>query len=302
MPYNPRAVVNRAALAYGANPDVLHAIGRRESGFRNVVNNWDSNAAAGTPSASWFQFIQPTYNAFSRQAREANPDAWAGVKDDWRDPMAQALTTAWAITNGKGSHWATYKAALKEAGAQNARGPASTPQRAKVQPQQPSYGLVDAGPLTSTNLLDDGSFLKGYLQRRASDPIQTLRTPAAASAPRGRAPASKGGVPPRRPGETGQQYLDRVLMSKFGLKHDPGNGQTTGGKHKGRGHYDGRAADFGDALNTPAQLQAAEDFVDANADALGVRLSWYGNDDDPSGVHKNHFHGETHRSMKGSKR
>jgi hypothetical protein len=107
------------------------------------------------------------------------------------------------------------------------------------------------------------------------------------------------GVPKRKEGETGQQYLDRVLMAKFGLKHDPGNAQTTGGNHRGRGHYDGRATDFGDARNDPATLAAADDWLDQNAKALGLKFSWYA-EDDPG--HRDHLHGETIRSMRGPKR
>lgn len=105
------------------------------------------------------------------------------------------------------------------------------------------------------------------------------------------------GVPARMPGETGQHYLDRIATSMFGLRHDPGNGQTTGGNHKGHGHYDGRATDFGDALNTPQQLNAWDDYADSHAQELGLKFSWYGSGDDPSGVHNNHSHTETIRSL-----
>lgn len=40
-------------------------VAQYESGFNpTVVNNWDSNAAAGTPSAGLMQFIQPTFAAY----------------------------------------------------------------------------------------------------------------------------------------------------------------------------------------------------------------------------------------------
>jgi hypothetical protein len=302
MPYNPRAVVGRAASAYGANPEVLYHIGRLESGFRNVVNDWDINARNGTPSASWFQFIKPTFDAFSRQARQANPAAWEGVSGDWRDPMAQALTTAWAVTNGKGGHWATYQRALDAAKAKDARGQAAprVPGAAPAAPAQ--FGLQSAGPSPIAKLLDEGSFLRGYMDRRASDPVATPvhNAPArTAGAPGGA--RSSGGVPARRRGETGQQYLDRILTSKFGLRHDPGNSQTTGGRHAvGSGHYRGTATDFGDARNDPAQLQAAEDYLEANAQALGLKLALYGADEDAD--HANHLHAETLRALRGGKR
>lgn len=289
--------LQQAGAAYGTNWKVLDNIARRESTYNTgVVNDWDSNARAGTPSAGLMQFIKPTFDAFARQAREANPAAWAGVKVDWMNPQAQALAASWAIANGKGGHWATFKDALRDAGVKSAKGaqqPRSAPQQPRMQPQQ-SYGLQAAGPLVSASLLDDGSFLKGYLNSRANDPGPTIQTPAAA--PRAaKAPSAptKGGVPPRRPGETGQQYLDRVLMAKFGLKHDPGNSQTTGGRHTANSyHYrgGGQATDFGNARNTEAQLAAAKRYVDANAAALGIAESLDEGD---------HMHFATLRSTRG---
>ncbi len=63
-----------------------------------------------------FQFIEPTFKSMAPQAKSANPAAWAGVSESWTDWKAQALTTAWAITHGKGNQWSTYQAALGSAG------------------------------------------------------------------------------------------------------------------------------------------------------------------------------------------
>ena len=106
-----------AAQAYGADPKVLSEIARRESNFDtgDVANNWDSNAKKGTPSKGMFQFIEPTFKSMMPQAKAANPGAWQGVSENWTDWKAQALTTAWAITHGKGSHWSTYQSALNTA-------------------------------------------------------------------------------------------------------------------------------------------------------------------------------------------
>lgn len=105
--------IRRAAGAYGADPNVLTEIARRESNFQaGAVNDWDINAKRGTPSKGMFQFIEPTFNSFAPKARAANPEAWEGLGDlNWMDWRQQALVTAWAIKNGLGSHWATYKAA-----------------------------------------------------------------------------------------------------------------------------------------------------------------------------------------------
>jgi len=288
-----QAILEMAAGAYGANSKVLDSMTRRESSYRDVVNDWDSNAKAGTPSAGILQFIEPTYRSFSKEARKANPAAWKGVADNWRDPRAQALTAAWAITNGKGGHWATYKAALADAGAKNAKG-----QKAPSIPgaaPSPGYGLLEAAPGKSATagLLEDG-FLKSFLERRAArQPMQQV-----APAPAGPNVQTGDGAHARRKGETGQQYLDRVLQAKFGLQHDPGNSQTTGGKHaEGSGHRKGTATDYGDARNDPKVLAAADDWLDANKDALGLSFAWYGAQDDPG--HADHLHAQTARSIRG---
>jgi hypothetical protein len=106
-----------AAQAYGADPKVLSEIARRESNFNtgDIANNWDSNAKKGTPSKGMFQFIEPTARDMMPKAKAANPQAWQGVSESWTDWKAQALTTAWAITHGKGSHWSTYQAAVQTA-------------------------------------------------------------------------------------------------------------------------------------------------------------------------------------------
>ena len=55
-------------------------VSQRESGFRDAVNNWDSNARAGNPSGGPFQFIRTTYNAY----REP------GTSGNFRDTLGQA--------------------------------------------------------------------------------------------------------------------------------------------------------------------------------------------------------------------
>jgi hypothetical protein len=55
-------------------------VSKRESGFRDQLNNWDSNARAGNPSGGPFQFIRTTYNAY----REP------GTSGNFRDTLGQA--------------------------------------------------------------------------------------------------------------------------------------------------------------------------------------------------------------------
>lgn len=76
---------------------------------------------------------------------------------------------------------------------------------------------------------------------------------------------------PRRKGEKGYQYLQRLGTQLFGLRNDPGNSQTTGGQHtQGSYHYSGNAIDFGDARNSRDQLNAWYRFLDQNRDRLGL--------------------------------
>ena len=105
--------IKKAAGAYGADAGVLEKIAQKESSFKaDAVNKTDSNAQKGTPSKGMFQFIDPTFKDMAPKAKAANPQAWEGLGElNWMDWRQQALTAAWAIKNGKGSHWSTYKAA-----------------------------------------------------------------------------------------------------------------------------------------------------------------------------------------------
>lgn len=284
-------IINWASQHYGADRNVLYNIGKLESGFRNVVNNWDSNAKKGTPSAGWFQFIQPTFSAFSRQARAANPNAWKGIKDDWRNPYAQALTTAWAIKNGKGSHWATYQRALgggampgKAAGGQGMGGTTGW----SLPGQKITYQVqVPGKPLDTGALARIGQHFKNQPWK-----IDNLQQPILdAAAPRMKTMTARvgafnfagqpgmgggnvvygGGVPQRKPGEAGWQYLQRVGQSMFGLRNDPGNYQTTGGNHAANSwHYKNTAIDFGNARNSTAKLNAWYNWLNQNRRVLGI--------------------------------
>lgn len=49
------------ALAPGIRNMIMHESGGRP----NAINNWDSNAAAGTPSIGLMQTIAPTFNAYA---------------------------------------------------------------------------------------------------------------------------------------------------------------------------------------------------------------------------------------------
>jgi hypothetical protein len=290
MPNPYRGMIASAAGAYGADPGVLMEIARLESGFRpNAVNDWDSNAAAGTPSKGMFQFIQPTFDAYARQAREANPQAWRGVKMDWMNPQAQALATAWAIKNGKGKAWATYQRALKKQG--SFKGPVGPPAQPKTvaSDSRQSLGLTRT-PASKGYLshLFEGDQATGSVEQqlaRSAQRRQELQQQVSAAIPKQQpiqeqgheAHAVEGG-----PSDAGEQTYKEILAfarEKFGLKID-GSNQTTGGSHaSGSWHYKGRAVDFGDAKNNPEQLRAIAAWAKANRGRIKEffydPLGWY---------------------------
>ncbi len=248
-------MIDAAAAAYGSNPKVLDGIALRESGRRpNASNNWDVNAKNGTPSRGEFQFIQPTYTAFARQAKAANPGAWKGINDTWLDPHAQALTTSWAITHGHGGDWATYKAALAGAGGK-AGGIKSPSISAPATPAVPA----------STD-----STLQSVLQSGGLSPLiaQILATSDAVPGTPGRAAAQQsfggsGGAAIQVPKGRTLGAIES-LGRRFGLAM-PTLGQSTGGKHaSGSYHYQGRAVDFGDANNSRAQLNQMASYAHAH--------------------------------------
>ena len=94
-PEQARRVIERAMdIAGVSGSNWLHGletIAAHESSFRNVVNTWDSNARAGTPSAGWFQMIQPTFEANHKPGY-----------NKWRNPLDQAISAIRYIKNKYG--------------------------------------------------------------------------------------------------------------------------------------------------------------------------------------------------------
>lgn len=135
------SALDTAAAAYGVNPKLVRAINQREqSGTSNfVINDWDSNAKAGIPSGGPMQYVEATFAGNARRAREANPQAWRGVKLDWKNPYAQALAASWALANGHGKQWSTFDKALQDAGGQ-LRGAKETRPALSSAPSGPSGG------------------------------------------------------------------------------------------------------------------------------------------------------------------
>lgn len=307
---NYEAIARAAAQRAGIDEDVFVRQMRQESGLRPgrssgagaqgiaqimpaTARSWgvdpnDPVAALNAAASHMGQYVRSYKGDYAKALAAYNAGPGAVQKYGGVPPYAETQHYVQVILNGK-----------------TPQSP-SKPQNTPAEPLTPGastssgYGLL-AGHSPTAGLLDDGDFLKGFLERRAARmPMQQTAPAQTATA----APATtKGGVPARRPNETGQQYLDRVLMAKFGLKHDPGNAQTTGGHHAdGSYHYKGQATDFGDARNDPATLQAAENYVEANADALGIAQSFYGTGPGEAPGHANHAHFATLKSLKPSKK
>lgn len=85
-----------------------------------------------------------------------------------------------------------------------------------------------------------------------------------------------GWIARRRDGEAGWQYLDRLFVKGWGLQHDPGNVQTTGGSHDPDGdHPRGNASDFGNARNPVSLLDRSYEWANSNRTNLGLgQLIW----------------------------
>ncbi|AOT24605.1 tape measure protein [Propionibacterium phage G4] len=85
--WNAAVAINPEMAPY---KQIAATVAQHESGFNpNIMNNWDSNAAAGTPSAGLMQFIQPTFEAYK----------WPGF-DNWMGAVDQILAW-WKYVNAR---------------------------------------------------------------------------------------------------------------------------------------------------------------------------------------------------------
>jgi hypothetical protein len=251
--------------AFGVSPDILERIAQLESsGNPTAINTWDSNAQAGIPSAGLMQFIEPTFDTEYAAASAARPEMFQQLgPKDWMNPQQQIATAAHAISQGKGSHWSTYDRARAGEGVpptttttqpinygqfQPTASPDATP-RPGMTPQQALMGMVFA----------EDPEIGGAL---ATTIAPKMRIGKGTGKPSGEPGVDPGGYDytefPRQEGEPVYAWLQRIGREKFGLRNDPGIGQTYGGQHSaGSLHYDQRAVDWGDALNDPAVLAQA---------------------------------------------
>ena len=75
--------------------DAVRAVAQHESGMNpNAVNDWDSNAIAGTPSKGLLQFVEPTFRQY----------AWPG-HNNWLNPVDQILAFFNYVPARYGSIW-----------------------------------------------------------------------------------------------------------------------------------------------------------------------------------------------------
>ncbi|ASJ17841.1 tape measure protein [Corynebacterium stationis] len=85
---------------------MLQQIQIESGGDPRAVNNWDSNAAKGTPSGGLLQVIEPTY----RDVRNRYPDAFEGLPDDRFHPLTNLVAGVGAVKRdwgGPAGRWPT---------------------------------------------------------------------------------------------------------------------------------------------------------------------------------------------------
>lgn len=305
--FNWRSYATEMAQKYGVRPSLFLALIRAESGGKH------ENVRSGAGAIGYAQLMPATARGLGVDPYDPRGNLEGGAKylsqqlKTFKGDESKALA---AYNAGPGavqkyggippySETQTYvKRVLGYAG--EGSGVADRP-GARVSGAGGSpgatYGLTAAQPYTPTsgfsNLFKGGSKQDEWFGQFMDRSTNNMRSRMAAqrlpvvtpgmggsSGGGGGEPTRRGpnvrtgkGVPARKPGETGQQYLDRIATSKFGLKHDPGNSQTTGGRHSANSyHYrgGGQATDFGDVRNSEASLSSWEAYLRENRGALGL--------------------------------
>lgn len=297
MSYQP--YFQQYGSAFGVDPNLLANVAKLESSFNpNAINNWDSNAAKGTPSYGLMQFIQPTFESFYRQASQSNPGLFKNLGAmNWKDPKQQIATAAWAFANGKGSHWATYDKALGMGGGHyegDGHNHGTSPY-AQTYTQQlrlsPEAARRAAAPGSSSlrsdwkdRQMSTNAEMSGFQKEMVRPTNMQQGTP---------------GVDVGEVGKLGDwKGLFNLASNKFGLNIQ-GDFQTTGGKHSPNSwHYQGKAVDFGDATNSPKKLIAFANWAKQNPgmfrELFYDPLGWYIKNGEIHqggiGGHGNHLH------------
>lgn len=245
--------IHQAAARNGANPDLMVATARVESGLRpNAVGDGGTsfglfqnhiNGAGGPTLASARQYLNwrtSIENAGRRFAGAQTPaDAYSVQRPADRAGYIAKLQAA--MRGG------TARLNAPITGGGGGGGFGSPPAPAEPDP-------IIAGMLSNLNPVVAGLLSQGD----APAPAPPGPTSRFGAPPPG---VGGGGAPVKVGNFAGKDYrwLQRMGQQKFGLRNDPGNGQLNGGRHTaGSEHYENRAIDWGTALNTEAQLSAWE--------------------------------------------
>jgi len=286
---NIPALIAQVGREQGLSPAQIRAM----IATSKVESNWDPNAI-GDGGTSFGLF----------QHHIGGAGGSASTAPTYKDPIKSISERAkWFkqnnITNGQGAaalqrpadpsgYAVKVNNALKGIGGSVLNAPISS-----AGPVSPSAGLGEPAPSAPSRHIGawGQSFLADYLY--GDDPVMRSviastfeEDPVAAVEPAGEIVSPT----PSAPKATGQSvayrgklktYKDILALGRqFGLKNDPGNSQTTGGKHTaGSLHYSGKAVDFGDAKNSPDKLRAFNAYVARHAGELGIKQTFY----NPSG-------------------
>lgn len=263
---------NFAAAQYGYDPNVIREVARLESGFNpKAVNNSGINAKNGTPPRGMFQFIDPTFKAFSRQAKQANPAAWKNIPTNSNDWRAQALTFAWAAKNGKGGHWATFDRAKQAAqNSQPVNKSANIPQT--TQASQPLSGGIDKKALALQMVFKDNPRMQNLLNYKTVYDQRKQKT----FDPYTDTPQQVAALDANNPFSS--------VEKMFGLKQSSSDNDARGVHTENSFHYQKtphgvRAYDYGDAKNNPATLKKLAAYLKQNPSRVKEffydPLGWY---------------------------
>jgi hypothetical protein len=236
--------IYRVAPKYGADPRLMVAVARVESGLRP--------SAVGDQGTSFGLFQHHVGGAGGSSLGSARRylDPAVSIENSARR-FAGARTPADAFGVQRPADRASYIRKLQQAlrsgsAALNAPIEGSGPVSAGIageRPQSASGGLSPVQASLVGGLFRESPLLQGLLAQSL-----TRSTPAGAVAPESSEPSG--------PVARSWRELQRIAQQRFGLRNDPGSSQTTGGRHTaGSEHYAGRAIDFGDARNDPRDLR-----------------------------------------------
>lgn len=292
-------VARNAAISAGIDPEIFARQIRAESGF---------NPNAGSPAGAVgiAQIMPATARGWGVDPTDPNASLTAAAKamrkylksydGDWRKALAAYNAGVGAVAKYGGvppyKETQNYIARIL-----NGKNPTGTVRPATTNPSPASTSAVVGSAATDprTQALEfifRGSPFAGMASARYTAGAASAAPAASPNVQTGK------GVPKRKPGEKGYQYLQRIGQ-KFGLRNDAGDSQTTGGRHTaGSRHYAGQAVDYGDGANSREQLQAYHDYLDANREAIGIsELIWQ------APGHYDHVHAATsRRAQKGVSR